>query len=126
MVVWTVSKECVRDLGREWQAARRRIEAVFPELPARSEGKRMDDLLLTMPIDAACIGILTRLTREATQAYIRGIVNGPGLPDSPFCTLEMPCGERLVIQTEADFPAESVPCPCGNPKHWFVKYEEEG
>ncbi len=25
--------------------------------------------------------------------------------------------------TEADVPHHSVPCPCGNPDHWLIKYE---
>lgn len=28
--------------------------------------------------------------------------------------------------TEADVPYHSVPCSCGNPKHWLIKYDEEG
>jgi len=27
--------------------------------------------------------------------------------------------------TEADVPYQSVPCTCGNPKHWLIKYDEE-
>ena len=27
--------------------------------------------------------------------------------------------------TEADVPYHSVPCTCGNPNHWLIKYEEE-
>jgi len=27
--------------------------------------------------------------------------------------------------TEAGVPSHSVPCICGNPKHWMIKYEEE-
>lgn len=34
-----------------------------------------------------------------------------------------PCG-RLVIETLDDFPEQSVPCPCGDPKHWLVKIEK--
>ncbi|KKL46042.1 hypothetical protein LCGC14_2349570 [marine sediment metagenome] len=26
--------------------------------------------------------------------------------------------------TEADVPYHSVPCSCGNPRHWLIKYEE--
>ena len=26
---------------------------------------------------------------------------------------------------EADVPYHSVPCPCGNPTHWLIKYDEE-
>ena len=27
-------------------------------------------------------------------------------------------------KTEFDVPEHSVPCSCGNPKHWLIKYEE--
>jgi len=27
--------------------------------------------------------------------------------------------------TEADVPEHSVPCTCGNPNHWLIKYDEE-
>jgi len=27
-------------------------------------------------------------------------------------------------KTEADVPDCSVPCTCGNPRHWLIKYEE--
>ena len=34
-------------------------------------------------------------------------------------------GLSIGYKTEADIPYHSVPCPCGNPKHWLIKYEEE-
>lgn len=27
--------------------------------------------------------------------------------------------------TEADIPTHSVPCICGNPNHWMIKYEDK-
>lgn len=27
--------------------------------------------------------------------------------------------------TEADVPYHSIPCTCGNPKHWLIKYGKE-
>ena len=35
------------------------------------------------------------------------------------------CGGSVDYATEADVPYHSVPCPCGNPKHWLIKYEVE-
>lgn len=35
------------------------------------------------------------------------------------------CGGQADYKTEADIPYHSVPCPCGNPKHWLIKYEED-
>lgn len=34
-------------------------------------------------------------------------------------------GGSRDYQTEADVPEHSVPCPCGNPRHWLIKYDEE-
>jgi len=43
-----------------------------------------------------------------------------------FLRVEMAsCKSVREYKTEDDVPAESVPCDCGNPKHWLIKYEEE-
>lgn len=34
-------------------------------------------------------------------------------------------GYSVDYLTEADVPYHSIPCPCGNPKHWLIKYDEE-
>jgi hypothetical protein len=39
------------------------------------------------------------------------------------CTL--PCGGSKDFPTEDAIPSKSVPCPCGNPKHWMIKYTNE-
>jgi len=51
-------------------------------------------------------------------------------PDADYLHVEL-SGEQLgceggsaTYKTEADIPEHSVPCPCGNPKHWLIKYEE--
>lgn len=46
-------------------------------------------------------------------------------PDAAFLLVRFEEGhERVerIYQTEEDIPSESVPCPCGNPKHWLIKY----
>jgi hypothetical protein len=45
--------------------------------------------------------------------------------DGPFLKIEMPCGQVCVYDKTSDVPAESVPCPCGDPAHWMIKYSEE-
>ena len=35
------------------------------------------------------------------------------------------CGCSADYATEADVPEHSVPCTCGNPKHWLIKYDED-
>ena len=44
---------------------------------------------------------------------------------SPLINVTMPCGQKYIVQTLADIPQVSVPCACGDPAHWFVKYEAE-
>ena len=41
----------------------------------------------------------------------------------PIC-ITLTCGNRLDIKREENFPFEDVPCSCGNPNHWFIKYEK--
>jgi len=35
----------------------------------------------------------------------------------------LPCGSTSGPWTFKTFPRENVPCPCGDPTHWLVKYE---
>ncbi|MCJ7743301.1 MAG: hypothetical protein MUO99_01905 [Dehalococcoidales bacterium] len=49
-------------------------------------------------------------------SYLHVALMGEGL-GCPGCSAE--------YKTEADVPSLSVPCPCGNPKHWLIKYEGE-
>ncbi len=53
-----------------------------------------------------------------------------GVGDKTYLHVEL-SGEQLGCEgcsadyaTEADMPYHSIPCVCGNPKHWLIKYEE--
>lgn len=35
-----------------------------------------------------------------------------------------PCGNKHTFNTREDIPNESIPCACGDPKHWIIKYSE--
>jgi len=35
---------------------------------------------------------------------------------------QMPCGEGYMLLNIRDLPEDDLPCTCGNPMHWFVKY----
>jgi len=37
----------------------------------------------------------------------------------------MPCGEVYTLLDIMDLPENDLPCTCGNPTHWFVKYKED-
>lgn len=44
--------------------------------------------------------------------------------DMVYLHIESECGS-VDYKTEDDVPSHSVPCPCGNPEHWLIKYKEE-
>ncbi len=37
--------------------------------------------------------------------------------------LVMPCGQSYHLTNR--LPTEDLPCSCGNPTHWFVKFQEQ-
>lgn len=42
-----------------------------------------------------------------------------------FIVIGMPCGELLKFKDAKEFmglPIKDMPCPCGNPKHWFIQF----
>ena len=52
-------------------------------------------------------------------------------PGAPYLRVSL-SGEQLGCpggsadyKTEADIPSDSVPCPCGNIKHWLIRYERD-
>jgi len=50
----------------------------------------------------------------------------PSQPGAIYYSIVMPCGHHLDFKTEADVwnlnQGEDIPCTCGDPKHWFVKW----
>lgn len=43
----------------------------------------------------------------------------------PVFEVTLSCGENKIYQEIKDIPSESVPCSCGNPTHFFIKYGDE-
>lgn len=43
----------------------------------------------------------------------------------PFLEIKMPCNHSVIYESSIDIPVESVPCSCGDPAHWFIKYEAD-
>ena len=41
-----------------------------------------------------------------------------------WLVLCLPCGHEVKYEKLEDIPFESVPCSCGDPRHWFIKYRE--
>ena len=51
------------------------------------------------------------------QILVDGLLNYPYL-------IIMPCGYKLEYKNFDDIPEEDVSCPCGNPNHWLIRYED--
>ena len=82
------------------------------------------------------IGILCAIkatNRQTLIDYINAFIGSDFFvknPNADYLHVEL-SGEQLgcdggsaTYKSEADIPYQSVPCPCGNPKHWLIKYEE--
>ena len=39
--------------------------------------------------------------------------------------IELPCGRQVTFESLRDVPARTMACPCGNSKHFVVKYEAD-
>ncbi len=48
------------------------------------------------------------------------------LSPKPPIEIEMPCGNTMPLRTTEDIPDADVPCPCGDERHWLVKYGSRG
>ncbi len=45
-------------------------------------------------------------------------------PNAALLTIRLDCGGSESYQTAEDIPLVNVPCPCGDPTHWLLKYED--
>jgi len=46
-------------------------------------------------------------------------------PDLPLLQITIPpCRHSVTYRSFEEIPEESVPCSCGNPNHWFIKYTD--
>ncbi len=89
---------------------------------------------MTTTIETSKICAIAATNREALVTHINARVNSDffvGQEGANYLYVSL-SGEQLGCQgcsvsykTEADIPYRSVPCSCGNPKHWLIKYEGE-
>ena len=93
-----------------------------------------------LPISKREICAIEATNRQTLIGLINALINFSlfrlyrffkGQDGAPYLHIEL-VGEKLGCsgcsvdyKTEADVPEHSVPCPCGNPKHWLIKYKEE-
>lgn len=92
-------------------------------------------LLISQSDAAKCVGVLitvqggdsslsgreiliNTIRERATEAMEKGVA----VPDAPILSIDM-CGKTTKYQTYDDIPEVDVPCSCGNPNHWLIKYE---
>ena len=87
----------------------------------------MDNLVIGMlNDDATLIGILVEAPepREELIKTIKSIADNDRIPkvDDIALSIQMPCGSEISFKDCNDIPNESLPCACGDPKHWFLAY----
>ena len=44
---------------------------------------------------------------------------------APYLQIKMVCGQEVVYMNAKVLPNVDVPCTCGDPKHFFIKYGDE-
>jgi len=49
----------------------------------------------------------------------KDVARGYGFPQ----ILYMSCGYRKEVKSPDSLPNINIPCPCGKPDHWIVKYD---
>ena len=42
--------------------------------------------------------------------------------EHPLLEISWPCGGHAIYHTAGDVPLVDVPCQCGNPDHWLIKW----
>jgi len=84
---------------------------------------------------AICVGILFQKSKDITWEQVMEEVKAEtirqwkeqvrqDIPDAPAIEITMPCSNRATYKTFEDIPLQDVPCPCGDPTHWLVQYQE--
>jgi hypothetical protein len=41
-----------------------------------------------------------------------------------YICISLSCGNSLSLKAGDVLPSEDIPCPCGDPNHWLVKFEQ--
>ena len=102
-------------------------------MPTKELAKEFQEagLLITQE-DISCIASLKATNRQVLVDAVNYAVRECNIPeDGVYLRVELSggglgCnGGSVDYKTEDDIPYHSVPCPCDNPKHWLIKYDEE-
>uniref|UniRef100_A0A6H2A0P6 Uncharacterized protein n=1 Tax=viral metagenome TaxID=1070528 RepID=A0A6H2A0P6_9ZZZZ len=94
-----------------------------------------DKLIITGDATLGEVCAIQAKNRQTLIAYINAFVGSSffdGKENKTYLSVAL-SGSQLGCEgcsanfaTEADVPYQSVPCSCGNPKHWLIKYEQAG
>ena len=96
--------------------------------------KEAEELGIIMSSDEIELGMICAIKATNREVLIDAINKMIlYIPDGRYPYLHvLLSGEQLgcdgcsaEYKTEADMPYHSVPCACGNPKHWLIKYDKE-
>ncbi len=68
-------------------------------------------------------GVAAR-SKAALIEFVLKWFNRPATSYDYVLILTCHTGETIRYKTFFDIPEHSVPCPCGDPTHWLIKYEE--
>lgn len=77
---------------------------------------------LVFNADVATVGLLAK-DRPTMMAGLLDFMSAHGLKDGPI-DVTMPCGTVTTFDSHDCLPYETMPCPCGDPKHLVVEYRE--
>ena len=76
----------------------------------------MEEILVTVDEEAGCVTTLPE------GVSVTGLDFSVYIQKFPW-TVKMPCGNSWTLASPDDFHwGENIPCPCGNPNDWFVKF----
>jgi hypothetical protein len=91
------------------------------------ETEAYGSLTITAPSEpgVTCITVTDRAFLIAWVART-GVLMGADLA-KPFlvCHIDA-CDQTCTYRTPNDIPDVDVPCPCGNPAHWMIRYDHVG
>ena len=73
--------------------------------------------------EATYTGVLVTGDRQTLIDHLKHQYGAP-LPVVDL-VIKLSCGHQVVYKTEDDIPDHDVPCPCGDPRHWMIRYRQE-
>ena len=67
--------------------------------------------------------------RVLAENVEKGMVDIAGFDPDVFMTVSLDavfgCGGQATYRTAEEVPLVNVPCPCGDPNHWLIRWRDE-